>query len=1150
MRLQRISIRNVASIEAVDIDFTRPPLKDSNIFLISGDMGTGKTTLLDAICLALYNNTPRLSKAGNNKIDLSGSRKNGYMLTPQDPYNMLRRGTSKASVELDFVDSEGRPCTARWSAELSRNGMKKNIEQSLVCDGKSYEKKEFKEAISHVIGLTFEQFCQTTMLAQGEFTRFLKSKDNEKADILEKLTNTSIYSQIGIQIAQTAKEKDSQYKEQMAKLSGIHLLTGEEIAQKNETIRTCQRTTARLKQLAEEATADLAWRTTHEQMLQEQKKLQSTIDQLNAQCNDPQYLDQEKTLALWQQTHEVRGWMQQANEEQQRQKQCCQQEEEQRQRYVSLLENQLFWQGWLQDTEDKIDETARQIQREESLKPLYDNFQTVRANLTHASDRQQEIKHVETENMQIGREVIAMQETVTKGEAATAELEKQRQQAEARSQELQKETQKHDPQQISLRAQQLKEDDQKNRTCEQRLAPIQTLIEQDSQNKQAIESKRESITKNQELQKSQIEQLNIQEKIYSNTQKIYERAQLSVNDAAKALRAQIHSHESDTCPVCGQKLKGWQIPTDEILTHTFDSLRQQQQQEQEKLNQLAAACKATKQLIDTAIAEQQELEEKKTLSQKQLGKAIADATQALEAIGAPPLQPTLLSLQEAIAYTAQRRADYEQQKKAHDQQQATLNQLQKQKAENDEKLMWLTNEHNKAKQQLTENKNLISTKTKIIELNKENASKARANLEASLDTIAPWMGGIKDWRQQWENDSTAFIANITERAKAYNEICNQLATQQEKATKCKTFIDALGDIAKQIVEMCPEWNTIQAVNATKSEGTKESYSRLTTDVSERLSRQRTIDERIQSAKQQIDTFIHNNQDITIEELKQLINIDSNEISRLHQTHQELRDRLNTAAGALRAKTQDFEAHQQQSHGQESLLHSLDELRAREQAAKQAFQEAIEQQGILQGELAKDAEERQRAGHEQQRADEMKQERDRWQQLNLLFGQSDGSLFRNIAQSYLLSHLLHSANGYLQRLDKRYRLHCLPGTLNIVLHDCYQQSVDSPVDTLSGGESFLVSLSLALALASLNNRSLDIDTLFIDEGFGTLGEKEMDHVLTLLENLQRQQGKRVGIISHIEYLTSRIPVQIHAVRTDLNRSHLTVVDTRQPQAVNS
>ena len=149
---------------------------------------------------------------------------------------------------------------------------------------------------------------------------------------------------------------------------------------------------------------------------------------------------------------------------------------------------------------------------------------------------------------------------------------------------------------------------------------------------------------------------------------------------------------------------------------------------------------------------------------------------------------------------------------------------------------------------------------------------------------------------------------------------------------------------------------------------------------------------------------------------------------------------------------------------------------------------------------------------------------RCDRLNQLLGDATGGKFRKIAQSYVLSNLLHSANGYLRSLTDRYTLHVRPGTFAISLSDAYQGNTQRAATTLSGGESFLVSLALALALSDIDSH-LSVDTLFIDEGFGTLSGEPLQNAISTLRTLHAKAGRHVGIISHVEELKECISVQI-------------------------
>jgi DNA repair exonuclease SbcCD ATPase subunit len=166
---------------------------------------------------------------------------------------------------------------------------------------------------------------------------------------------------------------------------------------------------------------------------------------------------------------------------------------------------------------------------------------------------------------------------------------------------------------------------------------------------------------------------------------------------------------------------------------------------------------------------------------------------------------------------------------------------------------------------------------------------------------------------------------------------------------------------------------------------------------------------------------------------------------------------------------------------------------------------------------------------------------RWDRLNSIFG---GTRFRTLVQTYILRPLLNNANIYLEQITDRYRLTCSEANeqLSILVLDRYNKDQVRSVTVLSGGERFMISLALSLALSSLNRPDMNVNILFIDEGFGTLDEKSLDSVMSTLEKLQEiagQTNRRVGIISHREELEERIPVKIQVIKKGEGRSNIVI-----------
>ena len=208
--------------------------------------------------------------------------------------------------------------------------------------------------------------------------------------------------------------------------------------------------------------------------------------------------------------------------------------------------------------------------------------------------------------------------------------------------------------------------------------------------------------------------------------------------------------------------------------------------------------------------------------------------------------------------------------------------------------------------------------------------------------------------------------------------------------------------------------------------------------------------------------------------------------------------------------------------------SLDNLTKSIADCDQKNQDKNQEIGSINKILSEDQEKKDALGGLQQKAEQAGKEYAKWQHLNSLIGDANGTKFQKIAQSFILGGLLDSANTYLKRLNPRYSLKAVPATLHISLEDAYQGFATRSTDSLSGGEGFLVSLALALALSDIG-QSLAVDTLFIDEGFGTLSGIPLTNAINTLRSLHGQSGRHVGIISHIKEISDSIPVQIQVLQ---------------------
>lgn len=234
MKILAIRLKNLTSIEGtVEVDFTAEPLHSAGIFAISGPTGAGKSTLLDALCLALYDKAPRfatsvesvnLADVGDNQINQSDVR------------NLLRRGTSDGYAEVDFLGIDGRRYRSRWSVRRTRNKISGSLQpQTLEVKELDTEKefqgtkKELLIQLVELVGLTYEQFTRTVLLAQNDFATFLKSKGSAKAELLEKLTGTGVYSRISQEVYARNKAAQEEVTLIQNRMNVIELMPEEEL---------------------------------------------------------------------------------------------------------------------------------------------------------------------------------------------------------------------------------------------------------------------------------------------------------------------------------------------------------------------------------------------------------------------------------------------------------------------------------------------------------------------------------------------------------------------------------------------------------------------------------------------------------------------------------------------------------------------------------------------------------------------------------------------------------------------------------------------------------------------------------------------------------------------------------------------------------
>ena len=318
-------------------------------------------------------------------------------------------------------------------------------------------------------------------------------------------------------------------------------------------------------------------------------------------------------------------------------------------------------------------------------------------------------------------------------------------------------------------------------------------------------------------------------------------------------------------------------------------------------------------------------------------------------------------------------------------------------------------------------------------------------------------------------------------------------------------------------------------------GALESYKGQSVQLEKEVERLEVLS---QEENRRITEWLSGREEITTRaELEELLSKDIVWINREKKELTALKERFTTVQAVLAERCQLLAKHGEGSHKpsegetEESLLFKLSAC----QSSKEQQTTRLTQIGLM---LDGQEKNRQALAGIRKELDEKQLNYENWSKLNELFGSQSGVKFKEIAQGYTLDVLLLYANKHLQDLAPRYELQRISDTLALQIVDLDMMGEVRTVHSLSGGESFLVSLALALGLSSLSSNRMNVESLFIDEGFGSLDPETFRIAMDALERLQ-MQGRKIGVISHVAEMTERISAQIQIVKTGNGRSRVQV-----------
>ncbi|MFJ7141388.1 AAA family ATPase [Pseudomonas protegens] len=1213
MKILAIRLKNLASLAGpFEIDFTAEPLASAGLFAITGPTGAGKSTLLDALCLALFGAVPRLNNIGREtKVPEVDSE-----ILTSDPRTLLRRGTGSGYAEVDFVGIDGRRYRARWEANRARdkaNGKLQGSRQNLTdLDSEqllsNQSKSEYKQLIEARLGLNFEQFTRAVMLAQSEFSAFLKADDKERSELLEKLTNTAIYSQLGRRAYSKSKEAEEVHKELKAQASGIVPLEPEARAELDQRFNDAQQQLktqqAQLKQLE----AQHSWLKELRQWQEAQQEAAEQLQQAEQQALSlaPERLRLQRLEQLAPQRHQflrqielhqaLEPLRQQIEQQAAQQVELQQRHQQQQQQVldagsaltqaqsqhsdsVPLLREAFAEQGNLSrlgqslndagETRDRAQSASAEGQQSiqellEKQRLVGERLERIAGQLAHSAalaplseawtlyrERLQQLMLIGNRLNQGQAELPALEQ---RAGTAAQQLAEQRTHLELLYSEAGAEPQAV-AEQIQLLDGLLKDNRKQQRATEE-LARLWSQQQELDQRGQALQDKQQAVAAQREaLNKAGLQakaELSVAEQTLSVTQALLERQRLARSASVEELRGQLQ--DDQPCPVCGSVEHPYHQP--EALLQSLGrhdeseeaNARQAVDSLKEQLNELRAQ-------VQGLIAQQKEfLQQQEQLASQQ--QALAPSLQA------HPQSASLLD-QDPARRDAWLRQQLEQLQQSITQDESRLDALltlQKDATRLQQQLQQAVEASQQAAQHLhKQQEQLAADQQRLAEelasFNNllpaevlEGLRRDPASTFLQLDQqVLQRIEQLRERQDETEEQQQRQLLLEKEqdrqltRQQQLSDAQQQLDTLSQQQQACQDRLAALlgshpsAELWQQQLDHAVEQaRTVQAKAQQDQQALQQQLIQLSAELKARQERLQTLESEQQQLAGSIEQWRAQHPELDDAGLQQLLELDDTDVAHLRQRLQANDKAIEQAKVLLQERQQRLEQHQAQHNGNleaGQLLQALEELQQQALASEQQVAELRAQQA--------DDQRRQDANQALgQQINEAYNEWQRWARLNALIGSATGDTFRKIAQAYNLDLLVHHANAQLRQLVRRYRLKRGGSMLGLLVLDTEMGDELRSVHSLSGGETFLVSLALALGLASMASSTLKIESLFIDEGFGSLDPESLQLAMDALDGLQAQ-GRKVAVISHVQEMHERIPVQIKVSRQGNGLSTLEV-----------
>lgn len=1255
MKILAIRGENLASLsDPFEVDFEAEPIRNSGIFAITGPTGAGKTTLLDAICLALFDSLPRMHTAERGasigRVDADRAQHVKY----DDVRGILSHGVGSGYAEVDFVGQDGRRYRSRWEVNRARgkaSGKLQNqkitltdIETGNVIGDK---KTDTLLLIEKRIGLSFDQFLRSVLLAQGDFDTFIKAGSKDRAELLERITGTEIYSKISQAAFARAKQEREALRDLETQLGEHKPLNDDKRIAVEERVKEAKNEVDRIE--AERAAISKAqeWYDTKSRLetrvVEGNTALAQTLKSDQAADTDRAILAMVRKAfslraeleaaavtgknlavaekALAEALEAEREAMEKRDQAVSASNAAKNQRDENRTAYdaigpeldkaqqldavietakndltnrKSLLERSILERdaarevvGGLDDAlrsaSERRENNSRWLAEHKSVEALSVRMEDVAKDLSELLALERDITSTAKKIEQLEREVKGARASRLDKETAITKLQDHEKELSERIVSFRQVADSIDVAMVEVKR--------------SKITAIQSALDDaEDDAEDAGKAHTGIVTANEEAAKQDmlirqasdtIAQVDAELPMglarLEEAKRSLDLSEAAGTEAAEHLRLKLE--DGQPCPVCGAT-EHPVTDVDRLLKDRVSADRRRVEELETKVSASQGGRTRAETQIIAATDALQGIARRNSFHDRELQTALerwrtsvaavlnfsaeigvgvpiftedAAAAEAAEAIG--PFRETLDKILSEVKETIQRVSDAE----------AEARKLSSKRETVRASLVTVSRETVELRDQEHTKASEMATLGATLQGMEQNLVAVRSRLDTALAAVFP------DWREKLTRIGSAFAEVCRSLVEKWGEYRKRFETAGTEISRLEADLEgkratltaletAVGQAEKQHAEKESELAKLTVERAKVIGGrpageVRTEYRKRSEDAEKAWSEAETEKSKVEqtaAAKSSNSVTAHKAFDAgrsDNESAERLLTekLQINEISRAQvesviikgeewgATEQDRLDALRGAVSTARAmlverqvSVKEHEARGWPEQAREEIATMLTDLKGRRVKTSEDFIEA----GSI---LRNDNHARSRMAEIKATLEERQVKARVWGQLDDLIGSADGTKFRRFAQSLTLNHLIHLANQHLADLHPRYELQRALGS-DLVLQVIDRNMADEVrgVHNLSGGERFLVSLSLALGLASMSSsRGIKVESLFIDEGFGSLDSNSLAMAVSVLEQLQAT-GRRVCVISHVDEMKERIAVRVEVTPIGNGRSTVQVV----------